>query len=452
MKKKTIALVFAALFLVLSLLPSIGMLAFGGSRAAANETLSRLPKLRLEDGSVNPSVLAEATDYAADHFAFRNELVNAWAELNARVFRTSSEEQVILGSNDWLYYASTLDDYRGCGMNETELTSAARNLSMMQEYAQSCGADFIFTIAPNKNSLYPENMPSYIPFAHEKGNSAQIEPLLRDHGLSYCDLFSPFLADEEVLYYHTDSHWTDRGAALAADTILASFGKKANYYHSEFTEESQHLGDLYAMLYPTGSRTETAYSYAKGFRFVTEANPNGGNAMRIDTTNEKADGTLLCWRDSFGISLYPYLAESFKEAHFSRESSYNLTEITKLQADHVLIELVERNIPWLIRYAPVMPAPQRTIDLASARKADVKAFAAGREDSKYELYHLSGEIPCAYSGEQVYIVAGDAAFEACLTEKDGTWSYHAYLEPDVEATALCIGTNPDLTIYPLTIN
>ncbi|HAJ65552.1 MAG TPA: hypothetical protein DCM61_03100, partial [Clostridiales bacterium] len=65
-------------------------------------------------------MLGETTDYIADHFFLRSELVNAWAELNASVFKTSSEEQVVLGSDGWLYYASTLDDYMGIGMNEAE--------------------------------------------------------------------------------------------------------------------------------------------------------------------------------------------------------------------------------------------------------------------------------------------------------------------------------------------
>ena len=46
MNKKTIAGVFAALFLLLSLLPAAGMLLSRQSVAAANETLSTPPKLR----------------------------------------------------------------------------------------------------------------------------------------------------------------------------------------------------------------------------------------------------------------------------------------------------------------------------------------------------------------------------------------------------------------------
>ena len=299
MNKKTISGVFIALFLLLSLLPAAGMVFLGESKATANETLSPDPKLRNSDGGVNLSVLKETTDYVADHFFLRNELVNAWAELNAAVFHTSSEEQVLLGSDGWLFYASTLDDYMGRGMTDTELKRAAANLALIQEYAENCGAKFLFTIAPNKNSLYSAQMPSYVPFSHEQANSQRIQPYFASMGIHYRDLFSAFRERGEVLYYKTDSHWTDRGAALAADSIMDGFETAVGYYDKDFPLTFAHRGDLYEMLFPTGKGTETAYSYAD-FAYSTEGNPNGGNAMRIQTTNESAEGALLCWRDSFG--------------------------------------------------------------------------------------------------------------------------------------------------------
>ena len=256
MNKKTIAGVFAALFLLLSLLPAAGMLLSGQSVSAANETLSQPPKLLNPAGKVNLSVLKDTTDYIADHFFLRNELVNAWAALNAAVFKTSSEEQVLLGSDGWLFYASTLDDYMGRGMSDTELKRAASNLALIQESVESRGAKFIFTIAPNKNSLYPAQMPAFVPSAHETANVERILPYFASAGIHYRDLFSVFRERGEVLYYKTDSHWTDRGAALAADSIMDAFGKHVAYYGKEFSLSSEHRGDLYEMLFPTGKGTE----------------------------------------------------------------------------------------------------------------------------------------------------------------------------------------------------
>ena len=450
MNKKTIAGVFAALFLLLSLLPAAGTLLSGESVAAANETLSQPPKLLSSSGKVNLSVLMDTTDYIADHFYLRNELVNAWAELNAALFHTSSEEQVLLGSDGWLYYASTLDDYMGRGLNDTELKRAASNLSLIQEYVEICGAKFLFTIAPNKNSIYPAQMPSFVPSAHETANAERIQPYFTSMGIHYQDLFSVLRDRGEVLYYKTDSHWTDRGAALAADSILDAFGKRVDYYDIVFSVKTEHRGDLYEMLFPTGKGTENASAYAD-FVYTVEGNPNGGNAMRIETANEGAEGTILCWRDSFGISLYPYLADSFGQALFLRSSSYDLTEIDVLQADHVLIELVERNLDWLIRNVPVMAAPQREIDLKNAVVSDQTVFAAGKNDSKHNLVYVSGELPFPYDGGAVYLSSGKASYEAFLTESSGKWFFHAYLAPEQsnELELLCVETDSAMMCFPL---
>ena len=79
------------------LIPSAGCSCCPQGEAAANQTLAPAPRLFLEDGSFNTQVLDEVTDYVADHFAFRQEMITAGAALDAAVFHVSSEEDVVLG-------------------------------------------------------------------------------------------------------------------------------------------------------------------------------------------------------------------------------------------------------------------------------------------------------------------------------------------------------------------
>ena len=160
-------------------------------------------------------------------------------------------------------------------------------------------------------------------------------------------MFEAFSAHDETLYYHGDSHWTDRGAALAADTLLSAMKKASAYFSGPFDVGEPHKGDLYEMLFPTGNEREESERYAPGFDYVLSADPNGGNALKISSSCGSRGGTLLCWRDSFGISLYPYLADSFENAVFLRSASHDLSEIEKTGADTVLLELVERNLKQL---------------------------------------------------------------------------------------------------------
>ena len=48
--------------------------------------------------------------------------------------------------------------------------------------------------------------------------------------------------------------------------------------------------------------------------------------MRV-TVHDMGRYPQLCWRDSFGIALYPYLAETFHDAVFSRSATYDLVRL-----------------------------------------------------------------------------------------------------------------------------
>lgn len=93
---KKAKLIFISIFIVLCLIPSVGMLIFGEARPAANEVLAGKPSVTTRSGELSLSFLSDVSDYIADRFAFRQELATAWAGVNAKLLGTSVEEQVIL--------------------------------------------------------------------------------------------------------------------------------------------------------------------------------------------------------------------------------------------------------------------------------------------------------------------------------------------------------------------
>lgn len=417
--------------LAVLLVPFAGMLVFGGASPAANEVLASRPSLKNADGGFNTGVLSDAQDYIAGRFFLRQEAAAVWAALNAGLLRTSVEDGVVLGSDGWLYYGETVDDYMGLGLTGAQLTAAARNLALMQEYALSRGARFVFTLAPNKNSLYPEHMPGRIP-AGSGANRERLPALLELAGVNYADLYSPFLSWDEILYYRTDSHWTNKGAALAADTLLASLGMASDWSNAGFAPAGGHRGDLYEMLFPAGGRTEP--EAAPVFSHVASADPNGGDAINIRTSSPISGGALLCFRDSFGRALYPYLADSFAEALFSRQPAYDLTRIDELGADAVIIELVERNIARLITEAPVFPAPERAARGAREAEGGVTLSSQpGSTAGTASLRRWYGGLD-ADVGAPVYLLCAGRWYECCLLDGgSGRAGFSAWLPSDAGA-------------------
>ena len=127
---------------------------------AEKREAAQLPSIKTEDGKLNMDYFDELTSYFSDNFAFRQELATTDARIKSTVFHTSNQEKVVVGKNDWLYFNGSLDDYFGRNLlNKREIYAASKTVALMQEYAESKGARFIFTVAPNKNTLYPENMP-----------------------------------------------------------------------------------------------------------------------------------------------------------------------------------------------------------------------------------------------------------------------------------------------------
>ena len=99
MKNHFTANLFIGLFLLLCLIPSLGMLVLGPSPLLANESAPRTPALLDREGVVNPDVLTDVTDYMGTRFALRPYLVSARSFLYEKLLNSSAEEQVILGTD-----------------------------------------------------------------------------------------------------------------------------------------------------------------------------------------------------------------------------------------------------------------------------------------------------------------------------------------------------------------
>ena len=423
-KKIQGAQIFIALILTLCLLPGVGMLIFGESEAGANEILASAPKLRNRYGSFNAEVLSDLADYMGDRFFLRQEAITGWNAINAGLLKDSPAQNVIPGSGGWLYYADTLPDYTPRAfLSERELYSAARILALAQEYAGSRNCQFVFTLCPNKNSLYDEHMPDY-PRMEGESSAERLAEALRAQGVSYLDLFALFEGQEETLYFATDSHWNARGAALGADAMLEAVGKSGGWFDGGFTEGERHKGDLYDMLYPAGGKTEPDQKSLQPLTYTYESSYRAPTDITIQTVNPAESGSLLMFRDSFGNNSFPYLAQRFGRALFSRSSSYDLSRIDECGADTVICELVERNISYIWRYLPVFPAPVRAMETTAAAGGAVSAAVKKSSLEGYVL--LTGE--AAMDNAPVYITDGSSTWEAMPTPT----GFAAHLPADEE--------------------
>ena len=384
MKLKTKADIAMGAFLCACLIPSVGMLFLPEEPPAANQTLAQPPSLTTADGGINLNVLDEAADYIADHFALRQRLITANAALEAAVFQTSSQDSVLLGREGWLFYRETLDDYlRTDPLSDRELFCAAHTLALLTEYAQNRGASLTFTVAPNKASLYPQYLPNVGSPLEGEDDIDRLVPLLKAQGVRYADLFAPFREEEQVLYHAADSHWTSRGAALAHDALVDALGLegRTRWFTLPGQETDTHRGDLYEMLYPTGTGREPDTEFDQPFAFDYVRPIRSAEDQRIETQAPGQTGSLLMFRDSFGNTLHSFLAEEYGQALFSRAMPYQMSLLDETGADTVIIELVERNLDYLAERAPIFTAPLRVLS-GQPPQGEAKAAVTAPADSQ----------------------------------------------------------------------
>ncbi|MCI8811089.1 MAG: hypothetical protein HFF84_13485 [Oscillibacter sp.] len=436
---------FITLILLLCLVPSLGMLLpREEAGAGGNQVIAPSPSWKDGDGNLNKAYFSQLLDYVEDNHFLHQEMISAWSALNVKALHTSIAENVILGKNNWLYFGETLPDYTGTGrMTEQEISAAARNLALMAEYCENQGMQFLFTVAPNKNSLYPENMPEFT-VASGARNAETLAAALEKEGVPYLDLFAVFRNEDETLYFTQDSHWNSKGAALAADAVNGALGRASSYFEGPFAPAETHRSDLYEMLCPTGTDYEVNPEYSGALDFTYDVPIRSAENLTIMTTGS-GGGSLLMFRDSFGNLLYPYLADSFEHALFSRATAYRLDLAAQREADAVVVELVERNLGYLLQNVPVMPAPVRELPEGWDTWGSGVGFELEPSDALpgYALFTgpvtLNSQASTAPdAGPPILVFASDSQYYEAFVLEDGRFGL--YLPEDVRPLGISYNT------------
>ena len=392
MKQKKLPIIFIVVCLSVCFLLGISAFFSSGDSSTEMRDVSSVPKFINEDKTINENFDSELADYIAVRMPVRNTLLRIKAFVFEKVFASSAaQDDVIIGKNDWYYFNETTNEYLGINLlSDRAIKNIADTVEQMQEYCQDNSMQFAFTVAPNKNTLYPDNMPSrYI--RSDVNNYSRLREELKNSNVNYVDFSDLNTYSQEPLYYATDSHWNVEGAIIAYNKILDSIGKPHEDYSAVERTTGEKNGDLSRMLYPDGNVTEEesvpdyAYSFAYASRLKSEEDIN------IRTKNKNATGSLLMFRDSFTNALLPFMAEAFGSAYFTRAIPCDMTLATDMQCDTVIYEMVQRNLENIISFAPVMPAKIQDFVFANCEDAEGKSEAFMREKSE-TLIHIYGTV------------------------------------------------------------
>ena len=150
-------------------------------------------------------------------------------------------EKVVLGSGEgrWLFYRQDVEflvQPSPLDVRSAKLDNPVQAILRFRDQLKNKGVELLVVVTPGKPSIYPERLTAAgidDAGANAMGHGKAILDSLARLGLNIVDLYTPLLtakADDAKLgplYLNDDTHWTPRGAELAANVIAKKVSELA---------------------------------------------------------------------------------------------------------------------------------------------------------------------------------------------------------------------------------
>ncbi|MDR1287184.1 MAG: hypothetical protein LBK08_06210 [Treponema sp.] len=373
-RTKIVTYAFIASFLLVILLPLVFLDSKSVTLPLENRRLAEKPKLT-HNGAVNFGLPGEIDDYINDRFGFRKYFTLLYYRVNYNILKKKQDNRVLIGKDGWLYYIdkygeNLLADFQKNNLlDDADLAKVTEQLEKRAQWCSDNGMQFMFFIAPNKHSVYPE----HYSFDRPEGLT-RADQILNNMPQSLFDktvfprdyIISQKETNFLPLYFETDTHWNQLGTLYAYERLFDKIRScfpgvdfpVINNYSRTVTYDT--TGDLVSIM--------GLESYSQ--RTIVEIEPEGGwesyysykkyegrdglNGIITESNNQNLPKAII-FRDSFFYSLQPYTSSLFSHAEYIwRQNTRDQFEqsdkdhILENKPDIVIWEVAERflgNIP-----------------------------------------------------------------------------------------------------------
>jgi alginate O-acetyltransferase complex protein AlgJ len=279
-------------------------------------------------------------EFFADHFGLRQEMIELRGRMALGVLHNSPSPQVVVGSHGWLFYSGdrSLENYlHQDPLSPAELDNWARRLSQRKRWFAAHGIAYLFVVAPDKQSIYPE----YMPRSLKPGPGAtRLDQLLArlaapaaaheaSAGDAVLDLRTTLLHAKPggQVYFMRDTHWNDRGAYLAYRAIMQRLDLPALPQYAGAPAPHRKSIDLARMAGLTEAETAASRPTRCAVPEPVAFDPavlDRDQPFHYPFAAYKIPATvcpsgrerLLIFQDSFAEALVPHLSETFARAAY----------------------------------------------------------------------------------------------------------------------------------------
>lgn len=302
---------------------------------------------------------AQSLDQA---FLGRAQLVAAFNTLRLglgdRIFNN-----VLVGRDGWLFFtgdASMNDFQKSDPFSKDQLAQYQDQLTALNDYCRARGILFIVVIAPDKSTIYPQDMPREMQVV---GNTSRLDQLVRSMKQQghtpILDLRAPLLqaAKTQQLYFKTDTHWNPSGQYVAYTRLIQVLERRYPGMRplpmSAFATTSQQTTLDLPHIMGLTALPENLWRFLPASDGSISREPvpaPGGYSLLLSQNSNPNLPNLLIYHDSFFASFIPLLEPHFSHItwvwHYVEPKLWNRRWIDQVHPNVVIFELAERYLNY----------------------------------------------------------------------------------------------------------
>lgn len=294
-------------------------------------------------------------------------LLRPYAQVRKDLLGQTIKRQVMLGQAGWMFLGSdrfAADPYQQVigvpRLDEQERLALQLQYYQRAWWCQQQNIDYWFLITPNKATIYPEYLPSFVqaqPNRFLDQLLPQLSPMVKGQLIDIRKALRE-AKSSGPLYYHTDTHWNRLGAAWGAWAVLERLTKAgypaAHLSPSDFSVAVEEV--------PGGDQTRMLMLRKEQFRDTSYQMqlPNDSLPQQRAIPPEYAEYTpyltenaaaslpkMLFFHDSFGHLLRAYLALEVSElTAVWRWGRFDPGIAAVEQPEIILDQIIERNLGY----------------------------------------------------------------------------------------------------------
>jgi len=321
-----------------------------------NRLLAAFPKWRA-DLAGPKEFLAGLEAYFSDHFGCRKCLIEWHNKVRNALFHDKNVRRVLVGSDGWLFLsdAQMIEHFRGAlQLTPQQLEDWQRLLEKRRDWLAQRGIGFIFVVAPDKHSIYPEPLPDWLNKLGGRTKLDQFVDFMREHStVQILDLRPALRAARKTspTYLKTDTHWNLFGGFIAYQEVLNALARQLSgltalaLTNFEQTKTNAPGGDTAIYFGVNVIETNTVLFTPKvGLPPLETYVPQVKEATKVPafTDNPLGKGGLIVFRDSFAQAWLPFLGYHFQHVDYIWQYHLDASLIQQKKPAAVVNEMLER--------------------------------------------------------------------------------------------------------------